>query len=279
MNGRAGGFTLLELLVVVVLGAVAIGAAYQTLTLQERASRHQNAIITTLETNRTAIDVLAAELREISAADGDLLMAAPESLTFRAFRKAGIVCQVDPPGLDVWVLSDAPFAAGDRVLVFQDFDPTTTDDDAWSGPAVVTGVGAAAGGCAAAWSKPTARLSLAGLTVGPTNISPGGPVRSYEVLTYGHYQIGGEWSFGQRVEGRPVVPLVGPLAPPEQRGLVFRYYDAAGTPLSAPLAAPDLRRVARIEVKVRAATPGAVVGSGNGTYVDSLVMQINLRGN
>ncbi|HEY8484126.1 MAG TPA: prepilin-type N-terminal cleavage/methylation domain-containing protein [Longimicrobiales bacterium] len=278
MNGRAGGFTLIELLVVVVLGALAIGAAYQTLTLQERASRHQNAIITTLETNRTAIDVLAAELREISAADGDLLMAAPESLTFRAFRKAGIVCQVDALGLDVWLLSDAPFAVGDRVLVFQDFDPAAADDDAWSGPAVVIGVGPAAGGCTA-WSKPTARLSLAGLAVGPTNISPGAPIRSYEVLTYGHYQIGGEWSLGQRVQGRPVVALVGPLAPPEQRGLVFRYYDESGTALPAPLAAADRQRVARIEVKVRAATPGAVVGSGNGTYVDSLVMQINLRGN
>ena len=71
-----------------------------------------------------------------------------------------------------------------------------------------------------------------------------------------------------------LVPLVGPLLPPENGGLVFRYFDLNGsevTPTSAALRA----QVARVNITVRALSRGGIEGQ----YVDSLSTNVYLRGN
>ena len=63
MNNRAPGFTLVEMLVVTVVATVLLGAIFQTLVVQQRSYREQNAIINARQTARASIEVLAAELR------------------------------------------------------------------------------------------------------------------------------------------------------------------------------------------------------------------------
>src|SRR5690606_39308567 len=89
-------------LVVVVVGALILGATFQVLAVQERSYRHQSAAMATQQNIRAALDVLESELREISASDGDLTMIQPESLTFRAYRAAGFICNLNAPG--TWIV-------------------------------------------------------------------------------------------------------------------------------------------------------------------------------
>src|SRR5688572_27174006 len=133
MQNRRDGFSLVEILVVSVLGALVLGAVFQTLTIQQRGSRHQNTIIQTQQTNRLTMQLLDAELRELSATGGDLIAAARDSITFRAVRKVGIVCVNDSTlnRMTVWRLGDQAFTAGDSLLVFQDNNPGNMLDDAW----------------------------------------------------------------------------------------------------------------------------------------------------
>lgn len=270
-RARSAGFTIVELLVVTVLAAVVLGAIYQTITVQERSYRQTGAIIATQQTIRSALDILEAELREASAADGDLFLARPESVGFRAYRSIGFVCNADVPGLklDIWELGE-PFTVGsgaDSVIVFIENDPAISTDDAWR-PSKIAGVSTA--DCPDWNGYPERRLNLAGGNI--AGIRPGAPVRSFRRLTYGIQQIGGRWVLARRDPTQGTAALVGPLAPPADSGLVFRYFDAAGNPTTTPTA------VARIAVLVKGRTPGATL-RGNTTYGDSLFTQLFLRNN
>src|SRR5687768_2711333 len=93
MRQRAG-FSLVEMMLVVLLGSVIGSVAYESIVVQERSARHQAAVINGRQNGRTAIEMISSELREISAVDGDIVAATDTSITFRALRKAGVVCAV-----------------------------------------------------------------------------------------------------------------------------------------------------------------------------------------
>jgi len=268
---RSAGFTIVELLVVTVLAAVILGAIYQTITVQERSYRQTGAIIATQQTMRTALDVLEAELREVSAAGGDLFMARPESIGFRAFRAIGFVCRADIPGLklDVWELGE-PFTAGggaDSVIVFIENDPAIGTDDQWQ----TTKISSVSTADCPDWNGyPERRLNLSGGSI--AGIRPGAPIRSFRRLTYGIQQIGGRWVLARRDPVQGTDALVGPLAPPSDSGLAFRYFDANGNPTTNPAA------VARIWIMVKGRTPGTGL-LGSTAYGDSLFTQLFLRNN
>lgn len=254
MNHRAPGFTLVELLAVVVIAVLIMGAVMQTLVVQQRGYRQQSSITNARQSSRMALDLLTVELRELSARDGDLLMAEEDSIRFRSFLKVGIVCEMPSTAdeLKVGVVGDALFAPGDSVLVFIE------DGNVWERDRV-TAVEESSCGPATAW-----KLSLS-TGVAATE---GAPVRGYRQLSYGAFQLNGQTMLGRRdVDG--TVPLLGPLA---DGGLKFRYYDVFGNETSV------LADTHRIDVLVR----GMSLGTGSAAqreYVDSLSLQINLRGN
>ncbi|HUF75760.1 MAG TPA: prepilin-type N-terminal cleavage/methylation domain-containing protein, partial [Longimicrobiales bacterium] len=64
------GFTLVELLVVVVLGSLVLMAALQVLITNQRTYAAQNAVITSQQSTRIALEVLVNELRELSPSGG-----------------------------------------------------------------------------------------------------------------------------------------------------------------------------------------------------------------
>lgn len=286
MMVRRRGFSLVEMLVVMVVAGIALAAVYRTLIVQQKSYRHEGARITTQQSGRTAVHVLAAELREISASGGDLLMIAPESLTVRVPRKLGIVCAVTSgtDNLEIWLMNDdAPFVKGDSVVVYVDGNETTASDDIWVRDAVSSVAGVSL--CLTDWNgRPRVALHFSGPVVSQP-IQPGATIRSDTTLTYGIHQLdAGEWVLGRHgtdaAEG--IVPLVGPVAPPPDGGIEFTYYKADGSIIDVsggPVTAPSTTaQVARIEVSAASRSRGPV--NPNGTYyLDTLSMQVYLRNN
>lgn len=270
MNGRSPGFSLIEFLMVVVVATVIMTAVVQAMLTQQRGYRQQTAMVSARQSSRTVLDLLAVELREVSTRSagmlaGDLLMAAPESIRFRAFRKVGLVCDLDPGMgvLRVVELGDVAFDNGDRLLAFQQ------EGDAWADGEVNNASSTSCG------SEPARELQVGPLAANGVEI--GAPVRGYEELGYGIFEIDDQWMLGRRDSDGTVVGLVGPLAEPGSHGLRFRYFDSAGNPLSAPLSAAAREQVARIEVVVKGVSHGA--GAPGSEYTDSLSHQVYLRGN
>ncbi len=285
------GFTLVELLVVSVLGAVVLGAVFQTLSIQNRTYQRQSAVISAQEASRTTLSVLAGELREVSATGQDLVAGSADSVSIRALRKIGFVCNVGAANtLTMWELGQ-PFTRGDSVFVFsQGADPIDIDDDAWI-PGVITGVtrGVSPAGCGVAWPKE----SLSGVADGDydvarlninaasslANVTRGAPARTFERLTYGRYVVGGDVVLGRRVGTGDVAPLVGPLAAGTD-GLRFAFFDAGNNELSGGGAVPagDLDEVSFFTISVQGRQASGSM-EDDGFYEDSLTVSVFLRNN
>jgi prepilin-type N-terminal cleavage/methylation domain-containing protein len=274
-HSSRAGFTLVELLIVTLLGSLILAAIYETLLMQERSFRAQSAMASTEQTIRTATEVLAAELREVSATDGgqgdgDLSIAASDSVTFRAYRKAGIVCAQPAGGTSIDVLEPGDaFAAGDSIMIFADGDPTKSTDDHWN-KAEVGGVAAPAS-CTTSWSGYTSH-DLSGLSSASlTDVRNGAPVRSFVWMTYGVYQdTTGQWMLGRHEAGQDPLLLVGPLAARDSAGLTLQYLDGNGNTTSDPT------QVSRIVIKVLGEERAGPELAG-GRFTDTLTTQVFLR--
>ncbi len=267
------GFTLIELLVVMVLGVVVLGAVYQTLVIQEGTFRAQKSIASAQDVSRTALDVLVGEVREVSAnatdgPGGDIAVMGPDSIRFRSFRKAAVVCGKTAGAILVYEPGDS-IVAGDSVLVFSEGDPWSPDDDEW----VADAVSARASSTVCPDRSGYVRASLSASTApGLSGVRTGASVRAFEWLTYGLYQDGtGDWMLGRHASGGSVQYLVGPLAPFASGGLRLTYYDTNGAETTDPAS------VVRIAVSVKAAS--AAGRELDGQYTDSLVTQVFLRNN
>ena len=101
--GDRGGFTLVELLIVAVLGVIVVGATYQMILTSQRAYTTQTAQLQGQQTVRAGIDILFAELRELSGVEGDILEMNPDRIEIRAMRAFGLVCDVNPTGSPIRV--------------------------------------------------------------------------------------------------------------------------------------------------------------------------------
>ena len=274
MNRNRSGFTLVELMVAIVIGGLIIAALHQVLQLQSQSVQMQTAQISVQQSNRITLGVLAGEIREVDAAEGDLLMASTDSLRVRVVRKLGFACAVDSLllQLNVWE-AGTPFETDDSIVVFVDNDTISSIDDGWRTVSVtdadtLTSLTTSCG--ATEFNGETA--STRRLTVVDTGsvagIRRGAIVRSVHHLTYGLFNIDGEWMVGRREADGTLTPLIGPL---ESGGLSFTYRDTLGAVLT-PTTAAQRAAVRRIGITVR----GVNDGNAN-TYTDSLVTQVFLR--
>lgn len=281
MSTHRTGFTMVELLLVMVLGLIVIGAAYETLIRQEQAYKVYNAMSATQGDTRTGTDLLASEMRELSASGADLTMATADSMRFRALRKFGLVCQKDKSTkkLTLAQMGMEPFAAGDSIIVYVDGDSLQAADDTWQAETVTnTSLSVTCGsilGLNLATLLPDADLiqvTTGGAALRFDSVFPGAPVRSFEAVSYRTGTWSGE-EYLVRAEGGDIAPLVGPLR--DTRGFRLRYFDEEGNELTVlPLNAADRALVTRIEVRLAAernTTPGE-------TYADVLVTDVYLRG-
>ena len=265
-----GGFTLAELMVVAVLGTLIAAAALQILITNQRAYTAQGAAISGQQSTRMALEVLFSELREVSAAGGDLLVMGGDSIRVRLMRRFSYVCETDfsgQPELIVRNLGGRKFAAGDSVFVYADNDEGNTNDDAWI-EARVSAIDST-DQCPQDSTAAT-ELTFNGQSslFSADSVGVGAPVRSYEKFTFGVTTLLGDPFLARRSgSDATFVPIAGPLA--ASNGLTFAYLDRFGNTTTNPL------NVRQIVVTIR--TGSGVMNSLGRPVSDSITAWIYTR--
>ena len=277
------GFTLIELMIVVVMMAIIGGAMVRMLTNTQRLSREQAERVGLQSNLRTGAFLVPSELAEvgINATASDLQFMGANAIQYRAMRGAGASCQVSPTEIRLWDVPEMPYYGlrnmtttnnRDRILIFAEIDPADPNDDVWI-DRQLTGVSAST--CA---GRPAIALTFADISAATPNgivdVMVGGPVRSYEVMRLESFTQNGQlWLGARSVSAGEVVlqPVLGPLA---ANGFQLEYLDGNGNPTGAATA------VRAIRVTLRALTQAAVsrgLGQANMVAQDSLVAMIALR--
>lgn len=260
------GFTMIELLIVTVLGTLILVATLQVLITNQRIYTAQNSQIRGTQSTRGTLAVLSSELREISPRGGDLVVMKPDTVGVRAMRAFGVVCHdtlLGVPAFRAFVLGDS-IATGDSVLVLADNNSLKSWDDAW----IATSVTAVTYGtsCGASAASQHVVLSNAPAFLADS-VSSGAEIRAFTHISYGLVGSGGAWYLGQSIAGGSWEPVIGPLR--DANGLLFEYLDETGNPTAT---ATD---VTMIVVTVR--TGGEVYDSNNNLVEDSVSVRIHTR--
>jgi prepilin-type N-terminal cleavage/methylation domain-containing protein len=279
------GYTLVELLVALVLLGIVSTGIYRTLVTHQQTSLAQTQRIDLQQNLRAAVTILPAEIRELDATDGDIHDMTATSLTIRAMRQLGVICQ-EPVlggglgGIAMTIRQD-PFMAlrdfnlaTDSLLIFYEGDEGTRSDDSWV-PAKMTGISSQNCPDGSPGRQITMNPSfIAGQLNVAGAIPAGAPVRGFEVVTYGVYQAAdGGWYLGQ-TRGGTTQPLIGPLT--GSNGVTFTYYDGNGAVTAVPT------QVASIEIRLRGQTVSRVrdaTSSGVAYRTDSVVTRVAVRNN
>jgi prepilin-type N-terminal cleavage/methylation domain-containing protein len=264
------GFTLVELLIGLIL-LIAVGAVtYQLLVNTQRVSRSQSQHIGMQDNGRSGALIIANELRELGydqmdaarqlavagvlantlpiGTRSDLIAIGPDSITYRAPRGIGYICNLTQTNLttaDV-VVYNPPVAANDprrwnayrsitttdSLMLFVEDANKTSADDFW----LTVGLTAnqSPQNCPDGTAGIRFRIQIPG-AVGITavglvaNTPFGNPVRAFEVMQLRSYTSNGKAWLGMRPRpstlGTTIEPVVGPLSGTAQ-GLTFTFKDA-----------------------------------------------------
>lgn len=276
------GFTVIELLVVVVIGTLLVLGTLQVLTTNRKTYTIQNADLQNQQQLRASLEVLLTELRGVSSRGGDILAADANSIRIRSMDDFGVVCDVGTSSFGILPFtntSDDPTPFGvETLLVFVDGDPLTSVDDTWEEwtPGVELGSSLTAGTCDGQTSQVVDVQGDAETIVQAGDLLVGAPVRNFDTHTWEMSDANyGEW-FLTLNDGGGAVEVVGPLAP-DSRGnpLTFRYYDEDGNELTALSTAAQREAIRQIELTVSAWSP---VLNKDGTNVqDDLTVRVYTR--
>lgn len=283
MNKRAAGFTLVEMLIVTLIGSLVMGSIYKMITIQDNTTRQQYAIIQNNQNARMALSVLTSELKEMSARDGDVTFADSTILEFRALRKGAIVCEKDVAGnswVDVWNFGDA-FVAGDSVMVFADgLNVASMTDDLWAAMRVSGSGGETCPASEGFTGVSVQRLNFPGGSLG--NVQVGALIRSFVRTRYTLADDANGWGVINRQEaGAAAVPIIDGLATVGEGGLHMRFIDSTSTVIpynTLRNGGARLGDIMRVQVKVRGKSVAPVTRTSN-RFTDSLVTEIYVRGN
>lgn len=289
---KARGFTLIELLVAMVLLGIVSAGVYQALNTSQRTFIGQTQRIDLQQNIRAGATILPGEFRLLDAYDGDIAAMTATEITMRAIRKLGFICNPPILGGGVGQVNftiraqpfyggSASFAVNDSVLVFDEGNPATRNDDAWV-PGQVKSVAAttcpdSGGGTPAGYVLALQPTWLAGGAVNQAGaITNGSPVFGFITLSYGLFQNGSDsrWYVGDSTANNGWVPLVGPVI--GSNGLTLSYYDTLGNVTAVPT------KVASIGIVLRAETAVPVRSAYTGTtayQVDSVITRVALRNN
>jgi prepilin-type N-terminal cleavage/methylation domain-containing protein len=303
--GRAG-FSLAELMVVIVMLGIVMGAVLGVVSRQQRFYRDTREVIEVRGSVRQGIDVLRADLRGVSSVGGDIYPGemTETSIEFRSTTGTSMICAIPVPGGAAFVVPPAGTmesggvlsrwrilpAVGDSIFIYDNGADAATDDDSWTPIRQVTGVAPVLGACG---GSPYAGASDAGktgyaITVDPaltTTIQVGTPVRFFRRVRYELYEESDRrWYLGysechasQSPACNPLEPVSGPYMPLVSggvSGLGFYYFDVNGAATSVPT------QVARIDVAVRAQSEAPVAVSGGGAqpvFTDTSRVAVGVR--
>ena len=275
------GFTIVELLVVAVVGIVLVIGAYQLLITQSRALTSQQETIDAQESTRGAAALLAWELRSAAASGGDLYVINQDSVVLRSVRATGVICSwVESAGESQYGLrqTSGTFTGttSDSAMVLSAADATWAAfnvSDAWTGSAAWTNTPVCFwGDSTTSVPRPEASIQLDTLAT-LANLEVGGPVHLFRRTKYGLSSLDGRWWLSRKEGAGAWEILTGPMLSPSDGGLTFAYYDSLGVVTTDPTL------VARVEFTLRSESYGQVsmAGQSGGALEDSITASVFLR--
>lgn len=299
IDRRARGFTLLEMLFVLVVFGLVAAATMRIIVRQQRFYASTTDLIAMRNTLRDVGAGLPSDLRGISSVGGDIYAMSDSAIDFRLATGISVVCSVVagrlsviiPPvgvanksGLSTW--TTAP-TTGDTAFFYDEGATNSVSDDSWQKvpvtAALTVGVCPTSSGFTTTSAEQNASWTLTIGTALNAGVVPGSIIRFYRHAKYKLYQptAGGSWYLGyqdcpagscgtmQAVAG----PYLAYSSDPASTGLRFVYRDSTGAVTTTPA------NVARIDVVAKARTdnPIHMAGRPEDYYSDSLVVTIALR--
>lgn len=282
------GFTVVELLVVLVLGGLVAAATLRTLVASQQTSTAMAQRMEVQQSTRTGVQYLTSILRELNTRDGDIISMDSGAIRLRAMRWTGLLCitPVSVSGNVVMGIRRSPFYGVrapdpvlDSLLIYRDGDPETSADDRW----LVAGLTASAPSTCAD-GTPSFLLTLTvtaasgGADSALTGVISGAPIRGFQMEDLELYQSTGDrWWLGHKTANRAgawttMQPILGPLA---SGGLRLSPLDSLGNPVGTTTGIASIKVVVAAESRQRARG-----GTGTIDFLrDSLVTQVAVRNN
>jgi prepilin-type N-terminal cleavage/methylation domain-containing protein len=296
---RRSGFTLTEMLFVLVIFGLVAGATMRIIVRQQKFYASMNDLMAMRNSLRDIGEALPSDLRGISSIGNDIYQMTDSSIKFRLSTGITVLCSIGatrltaviPPtslsrqnALSTW--NTAP-TTGDTAFVYNEGANSSTTDDSWQQVAVTAGL--AVGSCPNAsgyTANATEAAAAQTITFGTAlnaNVTVGSVVRFYRTAKYSLYQPAGStaWYLGFQDCPGAVCSTVQPVAGPylaysttaANTGLRFVYRDSTGAITATPA------QVARIDIIAKAQTenPIRMPGRPEGYFSDSLVVTIAVR--
>ncbi|MDB4915358.1 MAG: hypothetical protein JWM95_3002 [Gemmatimonadetes bacterium] len=295
------GFSLVELLIVIVLLALVLTSVMTIFVQQQRFYSDSSAIMETRSATREAAYVLQSDLRALSPKAGDIYAMGSKFVEFRSQPGASVVCTIDgsrtvltvPPlnvatgaALTSWL---APPAVGDTLLIFDAGTSPGTVSDTFNIYTLTAAVTANAScpnttGLTTTVGEATQGYTLRVTPALPATTTVGAPIRVVRRARYELYQeASGNWYLGyfdcvpsRSPKCNALQPVAGPYVPPDNSGtggIVFTYRDSTGAVTANTLL------VRRVDLAARARTTIDVHTAGykSGPMTDSTFMTIAPR--
>lgn len=267
------GFTMIELLIVLVVMGVIAAAMVRGLTNASRVTQAQ-AERSDMQSNlRAGAGFLPAEFREITndASSTDLLAATKDSVTYNAMRNFGLACNVSSSTITVRnssMFGVSGLGSYSKILLYQEQEDTMTTDDNWR---AFTYTAAPTSSTCPDGTAATKVTLAGGATINTDSIQLDAPVRTYEKVTLKVYQSDGKWWLGMSTDDQPIQPVLGPLSSADS---TFGYRTSAGAVTTTP------SQVRVIEATLHGQTTNAISKSGYDSRqlaTDSIRIRIRLR--
>ena len=268
------GFSLIELVVGLVLGAFVLSGVVQMMIVQGRGYRKQREVIDVRETAREAAALLAWDLRQSLVGESPIAAMGPGMVALRSQRGLGTICAKHPllPRYGLWKTGGNILAGiDDSALVYQ------IGRDQWTALKITAvGTPAAMGVTACAWPgarPPDVVVEFAvGAKTDTSYIKVGASFRSFHRVEYAEYQLNNRWWLGRKVGAATSYDqLTGPLVSPAS-GLTFAYYDTLGAVTTNPSAVASIAFTLHTE-----SFKNTYVGAGYVYQSDSLTTKVALR--
>jgi prepilin-type N-terminal cleavage/methylation domain-containing protein len=301
LNGisRQRGFTLTEMMFVLVLFGLVAAATMRIIVRQQRFYASTTDLIALRNTLRDAGAALPSDLRGISMTGSDIYAMSDSAITFRLSTGMSVICSIGatrltaviPPtnlssnsGISTWMTAPT---TGDTAFVYNEGATSALSDDSWQQvpvtAALTIGTCPTSSGYTSTTTEANNSQTVTFGTALASGVVPGSVIRFYRTAKYKLYQPAGSnaWYLGysdcpgatcsamQAVAG----PYLAYSATPGSTGLRFVYRDSTGAVTATP------SQVARIDVIAKAQTenPIRMPGRPDDYYSDSVVVTVALR--
>lgn len=304
---RRHGFTLIELMVVMVLLSIVVGGLIRVIAGQQRFYRSAGDLMESRSQIRQAISLLPTDLRGMSTVGSDILSASDTSIQFRATIGASAVCSANagantfnfpPTTLSSGQTISAgrvTATAGDFIAIYDDGATVGRSDDSWV-VYTIRDVQMPVATCPATPFVSAAdqlRQGYVVTVVEPVSLTivQGAPARILRQVEYRLYKASDGKSYLGYIECpggacSAIQPVSGPYKPfvdvgNANNGLHIQYFDSLGVEFrGADLnVRANLNNVARLQITVRGETASAlsVPGLAPAKKQDELTVQVGVR--